>query len=78
MYDRKSYNLPQTVLAIVDAAEAAEFKTLPQMRPELVVNATPPAIAEMVAVSAPGICSEIGKKKSEDIVLSNPCSLILT
>ena len=61
---------------MVLAAEVAEFKTLPQRRPELVANATPPEIAEIVAVSAPGICSEklqIEKKKSEDIVLSNPC-----
>ena len=62
---------------MVLAAEVAEFKTLPQRRPELVANATPPEIAEMVAVSAPGICSEKlqSEKKSEDIVLSNPCSL---
>ena len=51
-------DLPQTVAAMVLAAEVAEFKTLPQRRPELVANATPPVIAEMVAVSAPGICSE--------------------
>ena len=50
--------LPQTVPPMVVAAEVAEFKTLPQMRSELVANATPPEIAEMVAVSAPGICSE--------------------
>ena len=50
--------LPQTVPAVVVGIEVAEFKTLPQMRSELVANATPPEIAEMVAVSAPGICSE--------------------
>ena len=43
---------------MVVATEVAEFKTLPQIRPELVANATPPEIAEIVAVSAPGICSE--------------------
>jgi hypothetical protein len=43
---------------MVVATEVAEFKTLPQRRAPLVANATPPEIAEMVAVSAPGICSE--------------------
>ena len=51
-------DLPQTVAAVVLATEVAEFKILPQRRPELVFNATPPVIAEMVAVSAPGICNE--------------------
>ena len=51
-------DLPQTVPPMVVATEVAEFKTLPQIRPEFVANATPPEIAEIVAVSAPGICSE--------------------